>query len=195
LATSGWDFGWEALAALGTLTLAGVTVWLVWTTRGLAKATSTDVMAQWRPALVPGRAGQPGTPLADRPIVYDPQTARLLVSIRNAGRGPALFVRIELDPDGNSPDLWNLGALAPGDEQQLTFSGVYDFNAAKQVLCDYRDLGGRTYTSAIVLDVVREQAGDTYRYYDVRLFEGESITSHGDAVPQAGLRGLPSIEG
>jgi hypothetical protein len=71
------------------------------------------------------------------------KNGRLFVAIRDAGRGPALFVRVELDADGNSPDVWNLGALAPGDEQQLVFSGVSEFRAAKQVLIDYRDLSGR----------------------------------------------------
>ena len=32
-----WD-GWNALVALGTLTLAGGTGWLAWTTKGAVKA-------------------------------------------------------------------------------------------------------------------------------------------------------------
>lgn len=50
-----------------------------------------------------------------------------------------------------------------------------------QVLVDYRDLAGRTYsTSATFVGL---------RIYDVRFFEEHAVTHHGDAVyPQSGLR-------
>jgi hypothetical protein len=55
-----------------------------------------------------------------------------------------------------------------------------------QLLIDYRDLAGRNYSTAIVLD---HSTPDTPgRYYDVRFAEGERFTTHGDALPQTGLR-------
>jgi hypothetical protein len=188
---SAWDFGWEALVAIGTLCLATGTFWLALTTSKLAQATAQEVQAQWRPALVPGIRGTPGTPQATSPLAYDQENSRLYVSVRNAGRGPALFVRTLLHPENNSPDHWSLGAISPGDEVQLRISGVYSFDAPKQLLLDYRHLSGRRYASALVLDVVKGQGGDMHRYYDVRLFEGATVTPHGDAVPQQGLKLLP----
>jgi hypothetical protein len=178
---------WEAIVALGTLILALATVWLASSTRGVARATAQEVAAQWRPVLLPGRRGQEGTGYADQPLVYDAGTTWLSVSIRNAGRGPALFVRVLLDPDNASPADWNLGALAPGDEEQLVFRGIDRFDGPKQLLLDYRDLAGKQFASALVL------SPDGPRYYDVRLFEGRTLTPHGDAVPQSGLRPLPPI--
>lgn len=44
---------WTALAAIGTLSLAGFTAWLAWSTRGLAKSSQLDQEAQWRPVILP----------------------------------------------------------------------------------------------------------------------------------------------
>ena len=51
-----WAFGWEALAAIGTLALALGTVALAWTTRHLAEESAADLRSQWRPLLLPGEA-------------------------------------------------------------------------------------------------------------------------------------------
>ena len=50
---SPWSFGWDALVALGTLALAGSTIFLALRTAALARSTATDVAAQDRPVLVP----------------------------------------------------------------------------------------------------------------------------------------------
>jgi hypothetical protein len=42
-APSSWEFGWEALVAIGTLALALVTAALAWSTRNLAAKTATEV--------------------------------------------------------------------------------------------------------------------------------------------------------
>ena len=53
------------------------------------------------------------------------------------------------------------------------------------MLLDYRDLAERTYSSALVLT---EVAG-VWRFYDVHVFDGTTVTALGDAVyPQTGLR-------
>jgi hypothetical protein len=42
-APSPWEFGWDALVAIGTLLLAAVTAALAWSTRNLAAKTATEV--------------------------------------------------------------------------------------------------------------------------------------------------------
>jgi hypothetical protein len=42
-----------------------------------------------------------------------------------------------------------------------------------------------------VLDKVTSNGQDTFRYYDVRLFADQTVTPHGDALPQDGLQPLP----
>jgi hypothetical protein len=169
--------------AIGTIGLAAVTFGLALTTRRLAKATADEVRAQWRPVLVPGTNGTPFTPLATRPLVYDRANRWLYVSVRNAGRGPALHVRVLLTPENQSPDHWSLGSISPGDEVQLRFSAMHRFDVGKQLLLDYRDLGGRAYSSVLVLDAPSEQHEP--RYYDVRVFEDQTVTPHGDVEPPA----------
>jgi hypothetical protein len=179
---------WTAIAALATLVLATATAWLALTTRRVARATRDEVAFQARPVLLPGLDGPPPGNLALRFA-----GGMLQATVRNAGRGPAMFVRAELDPDNTSPDVWNLGALAPGDQQDLLFSAS-DFNGAKQILLDYRDMVGRKFSTGIVLTVVYDQRGAIYQFYDVRHFQGVRITGHGDALPQPGLRHLPGQE-
>lgn len=114
---SPWTFGWEALVAIGTLSLAAATLLLAWLTRSVARASSADIAAQWRPLVVPGRNTEK--------FVYDAHVRKLAVPIRNDGRGPALFVRVLLDPENISPDNWSLGSLGASDEVTLTFSSLY----------------------------------------------------------------------
>jgi hypothetical protein len=180
--THPWEFGWEALVAIGTIGLATVTGYLAWTTRGLARETAAEVAAQSRPVLIPGER-----------LNYRLTSGVIEVPVRNVGGGPALFVRTEMDPGGGTADVWNLGAMAPGDEQILRFT-TYDFEPHKQVLIDYRDMSGRQFSSAIVLERLndgRQGGANSYRFYDVRIFSGKRITGQGDALPQKGLRSLP----
>lgn len=66
----------------------------------------------------------------------------------------------------------------------LTFDGAYDLQSNAQVVFDYRDLGGRTYSTVLVLT---EERGD-WRFYDVRFQKDSSVMSLGDAVyPQPGM--------
>src|SRR6266511_786370 len=175
--THPWAFGWDGLVAIGTLSLAGMTGWLAWTTRRVARADLVNLRAQWRPILVPD--GEPNfAPDTER----NEWTGRL--AVQNTGRGPALYVRATLDPVNNSPDHWSLGSVAPGQSQPLTFSHLPRREGVYQLLLDYRDLGGYLYSSAIVIDFVNESG----RYYDVKLFEDSPVTQLGDSLPQSGLR-------
>lgn len=187
---SAWAFGWEALVAIGTLGLGAATTWLAINTRSVARETrdlaiqtSADVQAQWRPLIVPDQNKPPSVNTKGLPEGMTPYV--LVVSIWNAGRGPALFVRIQHDPSGNSPDNWSLGSLSQGERVSLRIQGVAHL-AMSQLLIDYRDLAGRSYSTAIVLDhSVPDTPG---RYYDVRFAEGERFTTHGESVSQPGLR-------
>jgi hypothetical protein len=183
-------FLWEGLTAVATLVLAAGTVYLAWSTRKVARGTQAEVLAQWRPVLLPSPDA------ADRKSVgYSIDEGRLFVKVRNAGRGPALFIRARLDPGGFSPDNWSLGALAPDDQVLLRFVMPQPTSEQMQLLFDYRDLTGLTHSSVIVLD---KAMGD-WRFYDVRPFTGGSVTQLGDAVyPQPGLpdaspRSAPSL--
>jgi hypothetical protein len=172
-------FPWEAVTALGTLALAAGTFILALTTRSLARATRDDLRAQWRPALIPAL-----DPQADRAVTYDQQAHVLFVRIRNGGRGSAHHIRTHLDPGGVSPENWSLGSLPAGEEVTLRFNGVHGLSSSAQVLLDYRDLAENAYSSALVLTEVNAD----WRFYDVHLWEGHSVTDLGDAVyPQPGL--------
>ena len=177
-----WEFGWDALVALGTLALALVTGTLAFMTWRLARSATAEARSQSRPALIPGLGGDlPGT-IDIRPLAHDQDRRRLIISVRNVGRGPALFVRVALEPTGNSPDSGPCAAMGPGDEVQLSFAAEPQALTRWQLLLDYRDLAGRTYSTAILIESTPE-----LRFYDVRLFEDRAITSHGDALPQEGV--------
>jgi hypothetical protein len=116
----------------------------------------------------------------------------LEVPIRNAGRGPAIFVRASLDPDGQSPDNWSLGSLGADATARLRFHGAQVGAAHYQVLLDYDDIVGRSYSSAIVI----QRLPGELRFYDLQIVEGASITSHGPPTrPQPGLRDISPRRG
>lgn len=169
-----------------TLFLGLVTRALAQKTTDLAEAASSDLRAQWRPIIVPtsnpAAQVQSGVGFVDE-VFFS--------SLSNVGRGPALFVRMTLDPYGVSPQLWDNASLAPGDAVHLRFHvGRKEIAPIVQILVDYRDLGGRTYSSAIVVHSITNQDGQTWAYYDVKMFE-QPLTDHGDSLPQAGLKTLP----
>lgn len=172
--------------ARGTGYLAWVTKSLAVTTSDLAEAASSDLRAQWRPVIVPTRneAAQIKSGVWFMDEVFS-------ASLKNVGRGPALYVRMTLDPYGTSPQLWDNASLAPGDTVHLRFHvGEKQIAPIVQILVDYRDLNGRTYSSAIVIHSVTTNQEQTWAYYDVKSFEG-ALTHHGDSVPQPGLKTLP----
>lgn len=179
LASSSWTWGWEAFVAIGTVLLAVATFALAWLTRRLAQSGLEDVRSQYRPVLLPATDSA-----TTRAVVLNRAEGSLRVRIRNVGRGPALFVRSQLDPFNASAANWSLAALAPGDEQDLIFRAVVDRQLI-QLLLDYRDLAGRAHSSSITLTVYDTDATS----YDLYLFKDHSVTTHGGAIyPQSGLR-------
>src|SRR5262249_27166958 len=177
-----WALGWTALVAVATGILALVTAGLAWKTPDPASRTRDELVAQSRPALIPA----PGD------IGYNEDAGTLRVRVRNAGRGLAAFIRVNLDPLKASPANWDRAAMAAGDVTELTFEHLTRLPPAVQVLMDYRDLAGRLYASSLVITLLTVQYGvQQLTYYDVHLFRDVTLTPHGDAVPQPGLKLLP----
>jgi len=185
-----WAFGWDALVgigtlalALGTVGLAAFTYVLARRTRDLARSAEQDSRAQWRPVVLPSAGG------ADVGPVISGSVGILVIRVRNAGRGPALHVRAQLEHEqaagGISPERWSLGALAPGDDRALRFRIDGRPFPCAQLLVDYRDLAGRLYSTSITITA----DGNDMKIYDVRTWEDHQVTRLGDAVyPQPGLR-------
>jgi hypothetical protein len=84
---SPWEFGWEALVAIGTLTLAFFTWRLARQTGDLARETASEVRSNARPVLI-AAAGTGARLEVGGPV--DKEYGTLVIPIRNAGRGPAL---------------------------------------------------------------------------------------------------------
>ena len=80
-------FDWTELAALAAIALAIVTGWLAFSTRKLARSSTADQRAQWRPILTVDPEGH---------VDYDDATGELSFELRNVGRGPAFAVRADL---------------------------------------------------------------------------------------------------
>lgn len=169
----------DVLVAVGTLILALATFALVWVTYKLAVSSEASLRAQVRPVLIPARAGTLN--YVDEADQYGNRPG-LTIPIQNVGSGPALYIRTEMDPQGwAEAQQGPIVALAAGDEVVLRFGGAAPQEMV-QLLMDYRDLGGRTYSTAVTVDLTAQSA------YDAQLSEG-SRTHHGDAVyPQPGLR-------
>jgi hypothetical protein len=180
-----WALGWTTVVALATGGLAVATFVLAFKTRSLADSTRDELVAQWRPALVPGTG--------DFLISYSEDAKTLSTRVRNAGRGPAAYIRVHLDPFQMSPANWHRAVLAPGEQVDLTFAPLPEAPpAAMQLLLDYRDLGGRSYASSLVITQLTTQQGpQELTYYDVRFFRDVALTPLGDSVAQPGLRPLP----
>jgi hypothetical protein len=62
-----------------------------------------------------------------------------------------------------------------------------------QILLDYRDVEGRTYSTAIVLDHPQRPV-EGIRVYDVRFGRDVPFTHMGESTPQIGLKPLPVDE-
>jgi hypothetical protein len=103
---------WNLFVAIGTISLAGFTAVLAWSTRALARSSASDQRSQWRPLLIPG--GQ---------SVDEDTPGELSIYIRNVGRGPALGVNGELRSGGprGSTVPGRATIVTPGDQLELRF--------------------------------------------------------------------------
>lgn len=164
-AGGGWDLGWEALVAIGTLLLSIATGYLAWKTRALARETALEVAAQNRPVLVPGNTVD-GTP---QPLLFSAGAQQLEVDIRNAGRGPALDIDAVMEPANLRPQTWHKAALSPNSHARLNFAGVTVPEYAMTLALQYRDLANQRFESRIMIERVASPRGDVYRFADVTL--------------------------
>jgi hypothetical protein len=161
-----WEFGWDALVAIGTVTLAGVTGVLAAITSRMASKTSDlaaetaeDVRSGVRPALIDaaGRA-KPTLSMDGR---FD--VGMLTLSVGNAGRGPALNVYAYAFAASKAfakrtPTVM-VGNVAPDesatvdlrDVPSVDTSGSTESYLALRVVCVYSDLAGRQYHRVIRL--------------------------------------------
>lgn len=157
-----WAFGWDALVAFGTLSLAGVTFFLAWSTRRLAVETATEVQAQWRPILVPVEDSiqifEKDLSDLERERIPDPDVdtrerirRRLEMKIRNIGRGPALEIMVSHLWEAARPwtaSSTDAGVIPPESEWLLKHQGFSD-ERARDIRLQYRDLAGRRYVTEV----------------------------------------------
>jgi hypothetical protein len=118
-----WAFGWEALVAIGTLALAVFTAWLALSTRSLARETSRELRATWRPVLVVDNV----TSAVWLRFFDGHDTGTLRFTLRNDGRGPALGLEAHIDrASGTAPRApsIDLGILPTGASREVTAHGV-----------------------------------------------------------------------
>jgi hypothetical protein len=134
-APHGERFSWELASvfgtALGTTLLASATGWLAWSTRSevratqdLAELTRAQQVASERPIVIPGRPSFSGSP----------GSGRVEVTLRNAGLGPALRVRVSATYTGHldwQPSIRQetVPVIGPGSHEpvnlQTSFSGPH----------------------------------------------------------------------
>jgi hypothetical protein len=180
-----WDWGWDALVALGTLALALATFALAIGTFLTARAAGQEVRAKWRPVIVPA---------ADAEVDWIEDDELVVLAIRNIGEGGAFDVDAGLDLGGSivpaSPvahgetEPTNFAALPPGESLTVHFTHVDEKPTSAAVVIDYSDLTGHRYGSRIE---VREatahlpkQHFNVLRMASVRHSEGEIVVDWND---------------
>jgi hypothetical protein len=130
-----WAFGWEALAAFGTVSAAAVTAWVAWLTRRAVRLASEEQAATWRPVLLPASA-----------VLRPGPNQRVNLCLSNIGAGPALEVDTTVD---EYPTGWGQTPgrpLAAGEELAVminTLAGDDEWT----VRVAYSDMSGRRYVS------------------------------------------------
>lgn len=161
--SGGFEWGWDALVAIGTIGLAIGTFLLAWSTRNAARATASEVRAQWRPAIAP---------TADVEVDYVTDTsdiAMMILGIRNVGRGAAYYVDAALDV-GNVfipaslalPGEWqpvNLAVLPVGEALDLHFTHLDERPSRCRVVIDYVDLNGHPYATTLEISDLKVGEG------------------------------------
>jgi hypothetical protein len=146
-----WDWGWDALVALGTIGLAVFTALLAVATFQTAQTAARDVRAAWRPVIVPGE---------DVEVVWIPDTHVLQLALRNVGPGAAYELEAALDPgDGSltpasrfppgSVNPINFAAVTSGTTLEIFFDHIEAEPSTGKLTLGYSDLNGRQYGTNI----------------------------------------------
>jgi hypothetical protein len=145
-----WDWGWDALVAVGTLALALGTSALAISTFLMARTAGKEVRAKWRPVIVPA---------ADVEVDWIEDDELVVLAIRNIGEGGAFDVDAGLElgdsivpasafAHGETEPL-NFAALPPKESLTLHFTHIDEKPASAAVVIDYSDLTGHRYGSRI----------------------------------------------
>jgi hypothetical protein len=201
-----WEFDWDALVAIGTLTLAAVTGILAAVTSRMASKTSDlatetaeDVRSGVRPALIDA-AGQaePQMEFGGRNLDGFKDYGTLRVAVRNAGRGPALnvygYAFIATKASANRTRLVTVGNVAPEESATVEIlvmpnvdtSGSMESYLALRVVLVYSDLAGRRYHTVIRLSDSRkgQRRHDETTHWEPLAHDGTEV-GEGDApLPQ-----------
>jgi hypothetical protein len=153
--SAGFEWGWDAFAAIGTIALAVGTFVLALSTRRAAKASAEDVRTQWRPVIVPGRNAD---------VEFKDDLPVMAITVRNVGRGAAYYVDAALGVDGSywpaddslpgQQEAENFAVVPPSTDVRLRFDCTDGRPREAEVLIDYTDLNGRPYSSLIELNEI-----------------------------------------
>src|SRR5688500_17347855 len=103
----------DSWVAIATGFLALATIGLAFQAYRSGQATQR---ADRRPMILPSAEAEA--------VEYDPDEATLRLLVRNAGRGPALYLRTELDPSGSAAVHGAIAAMAVKERRLLTFREV-----------------------------------------------------------------------
>jgi hypothetical protein len=155
--TDPWAFGWTAVAGLATAVLAGLTAWLAWSTRALARETDQDVRAAGRPILTPAAAELTAQTIGDR---YE---IRLALNLENTGRGPALNCELTgLRSRSVSGITWaacRVSTIGAGRSEPLSVEGTATPVPGRPspdlhllFVANYEDVARNRYRSTFVLE-------------------------------------------
>ena len=161
-----WEFGWDALVAIGTLTLAGVTGILAAVTSRMASKTSDlatetaeDVRSGVRPVLIDAAGRAKPTLSMDGSV----DVGTLTLSVGNAGRGPALnvyaYAFVASKAFAKRTPSVIVGNVEPGEPATIELREVPSVDTSEsresylalRVVCVYSDLAGRLYHTVIRL--------------------------------------------
>lgn len=162
------------LAAAGTALLALFTWRLASDTRRLAYETAEDVRAEWRPVVIP--EGN------EHYVEYasGQEVGTLLLSLSNAGRGPAINVFVEATSEtsvGSRRGDVTLGTMAPGKSVPARISGLL-----------FRDSSGdpqrsrlEYYVTVTYEDLSKSQHETVLRLFDDARGSHQWPSAHGTA--------------
>jgi hypothetical protein len=146
--------GWDALVAIGTLSLAGVTFLLVWATVRLGKRALEETQAQWRPVIAIHetrsiRRSGSGSILAQHTdLGLSPRQDGMDVVIENLGRGPAIGISLFTDPRQKAHA--HISLLAPGDIAAAVVPTAGDESDPFALLISYSDISGGGCTTRVI---------------------------------------------
>lgn len=152
--TAGFEWGWNALVAVGTIALATGTFLLALSTRRAARASTEDVRAQWRPVIVPTKVD----------VGFEDDFDLMVISVQNVGRGAAYHIDGALGIDGRywpahdsasgRHGVENLAVVPPEGNLDLYFDCPEVPPSEGEVLIDYTDLNDRPYSTLIELNEI-----------------------------------------